>query len=231
MNGKNLNKEQKPIPQLESIYREHWNHARHFENVRLWYTKIYVTALGAIFVFMLQAGYSHQMDFSLISALALFGLILSGMGFLVIIDASLGYIHYITDIVMIYYYWDTMEFYRHPAKPVHFVKLLLYFYEIMTVFFAVLFLFYAPQIWTSLAPFHEHPILICVTFIVIYTGMEGLYQLKWKEYFVENWYFIRILRSDIEGYYWSEWKAWFKDPDFRRKIIYDARKRGILPPP
>jgi len=111
---------------------------------------------------------------------------------------------------MIYYYWDTMEFYRHPAKPVHFVKLLLYFYEIMTALFAVLFLFYAPQIWTSLAPFHEHPILICVTFIVIYTGMEGLYQLRWKEYFVENWYFIRTLRSDIEGYYWSEWKAWFK---------------------
>lgn len=230
MNGKNLNKEQEPIPQLESIYREHWNHARHYENVRLWYTKIYVAAVGAILVFMLQAGYSHQMDFSLISALALFGLILSEMGFLVIIGASLGYVHYITDIVMIYYYWDTLEFYRHPAKPVYFAVLLRFFYEIMTALFAVLFLFYAYRIWTSLVPFHEYLILLFVGFI-IYTGMEWLYKFKWREYFVENWYFIKTLRSDIEGYYRSEWKAWFKDPDFRRKIIKDARERGILPPP
>ena len=231
MNGKNLNKEQNPIPQLESIYREHWNHARHYENVRLWYTKIYVAAVGALLVFMLQAGYGDQTDFGSIPALALFGLILSEMGFVVIIDASLGYIHYITDIVMIYYYWDTMEFYTHPAKPVYFTKLLLFFYEFMSALFAVLYLLYASQIWIPYQLFQEYLILLPLVFGIILTGMEGLYRLRWRRYFMENWDFVRTLKSDVEGYYRSEWETWFKDPDFRRKIIIDAREREILPPP
>ena len=205
--------------------------ARHYENVRLWYTKIYVAAVGALLVFMLQAGYSDQTDFGSIPALALFGLILSEMGFVVIIDASLGYIHYITDIVIIYYYWDTMEFYTHPIKPVYFARLLRFFYEFMTALFAVLFLFCAFQIWTPLAPFHEHLFLLPVVFVIICTGMEGLYRLRWRKYFMENWDFIRVLRSDIEGYYRSEWKAWFKNPDFRKRIMKNAREREILPLP
>ena len=137
---------------------------------------------------------------------------------------TLGYLHHITDIVMIYYYWDKMEFYRHPKKPIRFGNVHRWFYEITIALFSVLSLFYLSQAWEPLAVFHEHPIWFIGVSIFIFVHIEGIYQLIWKKYFEKCMLFIRALRNDTEGRY-RDWDKWFKDLNFRTKIIEDARTR------
>lgn len=210
--------EDKRTSKLETIFTEHWNHARHCENERLWFTNIYAAIVAAILVFMGEA------DFGPILALTLFGLILSVLGFMVVITLSLGYAHHETDIIMIFYYWDKMEFYRHPKKPFFFFNMQRYFYEITIALFAVLFLFYAFQSWTSLAVFPEHLVWPILVFAIAFV-IEGLYRLKWNQYFSECWRFDEALREDTERRYRQEWDKLKKDLNFRRKIIKDAKKR------
>jgi len=220
-NGGDLIPKLRPIPELETIFKEHWNHARHCENERLWFNNIYAVVVAAILVFIGQAGYNQQTDLGPMLLLALFGLILSVLGFLVVIALTLGYAHHIMDIVMIFYYWDAMEFYRHPKKPVHFMDAHRCFYEITIALFAVLLLFYLSQAWDAIALFHKHWILL-IAFALIFAVIEGLYRLRWKEHFSKCWRFINALQNDFEAKYRDNWPEWFRNPkysDSQEKIV------------
>ena len=168
----------------------------------------------------------QQTNFDLVLLLVSFALVFSILGFRVVIAFSLAFERHKRDIIMILYYWDKMEFKRHPLRPILFVNVLRYFYEITTAIFAVLFLYYLSQAWPAFGSFYQQSIPL-MAFIPVYTFLciEIFYRLHWERYFRENRKLIEILRHDIEGYYRRDWDKWFKDPDFSRKIIEDARER------
>ena len=205
-----------PDSKLELIFREHWHHARHCENERIQFTSIYAAIVTAILYFIRKADCSYPRDIVPILLLVLFGLVLSIIGFLIVITLSLGYEHHITDIYMIFYRWNKMEFYRHPPKPIYFMNIHRWFYEITIALFAALLLYYGFDNWTFL-----------VVSVIIFVHIEGFYQLWWKKYIEECWEFEAALRSDTEGRYRKEWDKWFNPLDFRRRIVedYEAQKK------
>jgi len=155
--------------------------------------------------------------------LSSFGFILSVIGFMVVISLSLGYAHYIGDITMILYYWDKMEFYRHPKKPATFRDVHRRFFEITIVLFTVLFLFYLSRTWEPLAVLHEHPIWLIGISIIILIHIEGVYRWKFEKYATECARFKKALQNDFEGKYRDDWENWFKKPSARERIIEDAK--------
>ena len=206
--------------------------------------------VAAILVFIGNAAYGGSRDFGSASLLAFFGLILSIIGFFIVNALTLGYHHHITDLVMIYYYWDKMEFYRHPKKPTHFSISHRWFFEITIALFVVLLLVYLPQAEKSLPHFYENPRWLIVTFIGIFIFIEGLYQCEWEKYTSECSRFKKALQSDLDREYrkGDAWEEWFKDPrksmgkvavtpqkdtmkpeEIRKQIIEDAVYRHILP--
>lgn len=210
--GQKSKDEQEYKDELIAIFKEHWNHARHCENERLWFTNIYAVVVAAVLVFIGNAAYGVLADFDSAALLALFGLILSVIGFLVVTALTLGYLHHMTDIDMVFYYWDKMEFFRHPRKPALFGSAHRWFFEITIGLFAVLLLIYLPQAWTSLPPFHDYPGLLILTFITIFIVIEGLYRCEWKKYSNDCVRFRKALKYDFDKEYRKKWEKYFKDP-------------------
>lgn len=217
----NLESESNPNSELETIFKEHWNHARHCENERLQYTSIYAVVMAAILYVIGNTNFNPTRGL----LLAFLGLILSIIGFFIVITLSLGYEHHISDIYMIFYRWDKMEFYRHPSKPFYFLDLHRWFFEITITLFSVLLISYGYQGLTSRAPSHGFLAVLTVMFVIIAYGIDKLYQIKWVRYVKECWDFEKALRNDTEGTYRKDWDTWFKDLDFRKKIANEARKR------
>ena len=225
--------------ELIAIFKEHWNHARHCEIERLYFTSIYTAVVAGILVFIGNAAYGKIPDFISASLLAFFGLILSVIGFFVVTALTLGYLHHITDIVMIFYYWDKMEFYRHPGKPALFARAHRWFFEITISLFVILLLVYLPQAGISLPHFHENPPWLIATFIGIFIVIEGLYRCEWEKYSSDCVRFKNALQNDFDGNYRKKWEKWFKDPryvritlnaeEIRERVIDDAEDRYILP--
>jgi len=180
--------------------------------------------VAAILYFIAEINKDSETASVPILALALFGLILSVLGLKVMIALSLAYEHHKTDIIMIFYYWDKMELYRHPKRPVFFVGELRRFYEITIVLFAALSLYYGHLVWGPLELFHNHPLWLLMISAIIFIHIEGFYKLRWEQYFAESWRFTRILRNDTERRY-ENWDKWFTCLDFRRKVIEDAENR------
>lgn len=181
--------------------------------------------VAAILVFIREVDSGNQASSDPTLLLALFGLLLSVLGFLVVIALSLAYGYYITEIVLILYRWNTMEFFSPPKKPFSFMNVQRYFFEITIAFFAVLLLFLASQTWGSLLPFHEHPMWCVGVFVIISVIAELLYRSRWRKYVKDNWRFMAALRNDSTGIYRDNWDTWFKDLNFRRNIIKDAKRK------
>ncbi len=229
---------------METIYSEYWNHARQCINERLWFTNIYAVVLAAILVFSGKIEFNQQADFVLAFFLASFGLVLSVIGYFVVIAVSLGYDHYIGDITMILYYWDKMEFYRHPEKPATFRDVHRLLYEITIALFAALLLFYACLFYAYRASEDCNSptislvqmILLIVAFIAIFSIIKILYHCRWKWYATECKNFKKALQYDFDGEYREKWDKYFKDPrrkgiatkakDIRKEVI---DKAGISP--
>jgi hypothetical protein len=142
-----------------------------------------------------------------------------------VISLSLAFDHHKADTTMILYYWDKMEFHRHPKRPVFFVNVNRQLYETTTALFAVLLLYYASQKTTSLAGICNNPLGLILVFGTVIVIIEVLYRMKWEKYFKESWRFERVLRNDTEGRYRKDWDIWFKDLNFRRNIAKDAKRK------
>jgi hypothetical protein len=203
-------------------------------------------AVIAILVFIAEIGSGQQVNtaqqtgLSPTFLLALFGFILSIIGLRVVVSLTLGYDHYIGDITMILHYWDKMEFYRRPKKPVTFRKVHRRFFEVNISLFAMLSLYYGAQQMSFLAVFHEHLILPVLAFFITFVVIEVLHQCRWERFSRECVQFKKALQYDFDGKYREEWNWWFKDPrhgsttirpeEIRERIIDDAVDREILSP-
>lgn len=192
--------------ELIAIFREHWNHARHCENERLWFTNIYAVIVAAILVFVGNAVYSESPDYGSAVLLTLFGFILSIIGFVIIIALSLGYLHHIVDIVVVYYYWNKMEFYKHPRKSVHFGAAHRWFFEITIALFLVLSLSYSNQ--AEILP--ELPLIQWIPcpllWVITFVGIEIVYWKTWeKKYSGKCIEFMNELRNVPKEDYRKDW--------------------------
>lgn len=209
------NHEEDSLAEIKEIFKENWSQARHCENMRLWFTNIYAVVVAAILVFMGETGEPGPMLLFL-----LFGLILSVLGLLIVIAASLGYENYLVNIITILYYWDKLEFFNVPSKPVHFRSMHRCFYGITIALFGTLLQFYLLEI----------VILVIPVFVVIFVSIEGVYQIKLKRYFELRWAFTKALLHDTERFYRSHWDILFKniDPEFREMVADRWRTGGKL---
>jgi hypothetical protein len=207
-------------PELETALKEHWEHARHCVRERLWFNNIFAAVIAAIFVFLGQGSGSQGTDVVLI----IFGLFISIIGFMVVVALTLGYLHYMNDVTMIFYCWDRTEFWRHPKKPTHFGSTHRYFYEFAIALFLVFFFYRLAQI---------HWCWLTLGFIVFFAVIETLYQCSWKQYSDECWRFKMALLNDFSGIYRKEWDKWFRNPkfpEFQKRIVDDAERRRIIGP-
>ena len=154
---------------------------------------------------MSKIDYSVSINRFIAFSLSIFVLILSVLGFMMVIALSLAYEHHIMDAIMVFYYWDKMEFYRHPGRPFIFVSVLRRFYEVTTSIFVVLSLFCAFQDGTSSEVSYVHLILLILIFTITLIFIEMVYRCRWKKYFADNWRFKRTLQNDTTGFYRQDW--------------------------
>lgn len=225
MNEENPTQELKPIKQLETMYKEYWEHSRHCEKEMFWFTNIYVVVVAAILAFM------RDTNNGLTLVLVSFGLILSVFGLFIVIALTQGHHNYITNIVTTCYRWDVMEFYANPKKAFYYKRVHRWFFEITIVLFAALTLYHGHQIWEPLAVFREHLIWLIGASVIIWITIKILYRCEWNAYTWDLRGYRKVLRNDIEGHYRNDWDTWFRDPkfpEFWEKIVRDARKRGVL---
>ena len=235
MNGGNVNPKLKEIPQLETVFREHWNHARHCENERLQFTSIYLVVATAILYLTGNTLYNGNpgnsaalSEYFTVLLLASFGLIFSVIGFYILNALSLGYEHHISNIVMIFYYWDIMEFYRHPQKPTFFARAHRWFFEVIISLFTVFILYILLLSQTSSIFF------CCILFALplpIAFLIEKVYRKTWGKYSVDCARFKRALLSDFGGTEYGsdtkKWEEWFRDPNYpdsMAKVLENQRK-------
>ena len=122
--------------------------------------------------------YGQTNDLTLV--LAIFGIILSVIGFFITVALSLGHQNYIMNVVVILCCLRKSEFYRDWEKPVHYKKWHRIFFEITITLFVALSLYYGYQAWEGLAIFHNHPLWSTVLSVIILCHIEILYRWRWK---------------------------------------------------
>ncbi|KYK34620.1 MAG: hypothetical protein AYK18_13895 [Theionarchaea archaeon DG-70] len=83
------------------------------------------------------------LNLGLLSLLCLFLLILSVLGFRVVISQSLGHHNYIINVLMILECWGKTGFFKNPKKPFFLKRSCRKFYEATIAFFFTLFVFFA----------------------------------------------------------------------------------------
>ena len=151
--------------------------------------------MAAILVFMreISSNAGSNSELALAPLLAIFGLILSIIGFLVCISLAMGHQNYIANIVVILHHWEATDFYRDWKKSIHYKDFHRMFFEIIAAFFVVLSLYYGHQIWNSLAVFKENSTLLLFVFILAFVHFEMCYRLVWKKEFDKRKDFIKKL--------------------------------------
>lgn len=188
-------------------------------------------------VFIGGAVHSDSPDFSSAILLALFGLVLSVIGFLITVALTLGHLNHKLNVMMILYSWSKTEFYIDPKKPVPYKTVHRWFFEITIALFASLLLFYSFKSWTYSTDREQTVLFILATVIifgaifgVISYAIDALYKDRWRKYSRERVIFLKALRNDTERHYEGEWPNLFKPPKSLKELVKYAVDKGILKP-
>jgi hypothetical protein len=190
----------------------------------LWFTNFYGALVAAVLVFMRYVDYNKQTDLIIASLLIFFILILSVLGFQLVIALSLGHENYLMNIEMILNYWNKTGFYKDPEKPFHFKVVYRKFFETTISLFLALLVFCVLYICKILVLPHDHVILLTTgfltLFILIFIVVERVYKFKWKKEFDLREEFIKKIRSCKKGVYQYNWDQQFRKKDSKlwRKI-------------
>ena len=212
---------------MEAILKQNWEHSRHCEIQSLWFTNIFAAIMAAILFFIGQLGFGDQINLIPILLLAFFGLILSVVGFHIVIALSLGHQNYILNVVVILYRWKKSFFYRDWEKGVHYKVWHRYFFETIIALFLVLLLFCIWGYLFSLERFLEHLIWLIAAFIsiwaLIFVGIEIYFQKRWKKEFE--------YRSEVIKGLFPDFKQKEDDPDKEVKRIKQEIKKLCYPDP
>lgn len=206
------------IAKSEAILRENWEHSRHCENLLLWFTNIYAIVMAAILVFIGERYDTLNENFAPVLLLSVFGLILSVIGFSMVVAFSLGHKNYIMNIVTILYTWNMKEFYKDWEKPFHFKRVHRWFFEAtFALFFILCVMLSLRYVFQGSVTFEEllfrYPIvsvipgkvlfryptfLVIPAFFIVLGFVEELYQWKLEGEFKARREFIRMLHEGFQ---------------------------------
>ncbi|KYK37645.1 MAG: hypothetical protein AYK18_09365 [Theionarchaea archaeon DG-70] len=238
MSEDSLGEEQKLNPKLETILKEHWEHARFCEYEMILFTSIYGAIVAGALVFMSRMDYKEPINFALASLLSLFLLGLSALGFGVVISQSLGHHNYILNVLMILDCWKKTRFYKNPKKPCFLKKSCRQFYEITIAFFGILFVYYAFFPSDGKIPdtvSFGQVLLLIVIFLSLFASIEKLYQWKWEIYSIKRRLFMAALRkSKGEFCKYDNWDEQLENKnsqlwkDIRAKLGSDEQYAKLL---
>lgn len=106
------------------------------------FTSLYSAIVAGALVFMSKINYDQSMSLVLALLVSVFLLILSVLGFQMVISQSLGHLDYIINVLMILGHWGKTGFFKGLEKPFFLKRSYRYFFEITTAFFIMLSLFY-----------------------------------------------------------------------------------------
>lgn len=198
MSEDSLGEEQKLNPKLEIILKEHWEHARFCEYEMILFTSIYGAIVAGALVFMSRIDLEESINFALASLLSLFLLVLSGLGFRVVVSQSLGHHNYVLNVLMILDCWNKTRFYKNPKKPCFLKESCRQFYEITIAFFVTLFFFYVFYAFEGKAPdtvSFKQVLVFFVIFLLLFISIGKLYRWKWGMYATKRRLFMAALRK------------------------------------
>ena len=122
---------------LKSIYEQHWLHARHVENERLWFTNIYFIAVGGLLAYTFEKGTADFWPWPILIPVFIFSM----LGFCMCHHMSLPFLYHsrMADIIQIkewklpYNYFYRIKG-KDPSKFGSFSKVFHIFYIIMSSF-------------------------------------------------------------------------------------------------
>ena len=155
------------------------------------------------------------LNLGLLSLLCLFLLILSVLGFRVVISQSLGHHNYIINVLMILECWGKTGFFKNTKKPFFLKRSCRKFYEATIAFFFTLFVFFAFYAIKGKVPdtiTFIQGIFFIVVFSFIYFFIEHvLYKYKWSRYSMGRRLLIEAIRKGEKKFYRPDWDLQLED--------------------
>ncbi|MBU7026020.1 MAG: hypothetical protein HXS48_03685 [Theionarchaea archaeon] len=155
--------------------------------------------------------------------LSVFGLILSVIGFSMVIAFSLGHKNYIMNIVTILYTWDMKEFYKDWEKPFHFKRVHRWFFETTFALFLILciilslrYVFQEPVTFKEVLSIYPIVSVILKEVLFQYPMIAFIFELIYKYPTFLATYAFFIVLGFVEGLYRWKLEGEFKA---RRKFI------------
>jgi len=118
---------------LKSIYEQHWLHARHVENERLWFTNIYILIVGVLLAYTFGKSETSFWSWSILAII----FILSLAGFFMCHSLRIPFVYHtkMADAIQIKQ-WDLPYNYGwyDPPKLIHFHAVFSWLYIVMSSF-------------------------------------------------------------------------------------------------
>lgn len=176
---------------LKSVYEQHWLHARHVENERLWFTNIFALIVAGLLAFL-----GTVEDKELLSLFAIYAgcfiFILSMLGYFLCLTWRAPFVEHTTlarkmleDLSLKEYAPYTTEAYKKLKGKIAANKLFLYFYAFMAGGALFLLLYVGvgrmekcPYLWVSIA-------VSVIVFLVLYLLWRVWFKKKEDKYLEE----------------------------------------------
>lgn len=118
---------------LKSVYEQHWLHARHVENERLWFTNIYILIIGALLAYTFGRGEAGLWPWSILAIV----LTISLIGFFMCYSLRIPFIYHteMADTIQIKEWNLPYNYLKYkPSKLIHFHVVFSWLYIVMSSF-------------------------------------------------------------------------------------------------
>ncbi len=109
-----MNKETERKEFLRSVYEQHWLHARHVEDERLWFTNIYLVAVGGLLAYTFEKGTAHSWPWQILILVFIFSI----LGFFMCHHLCIPFLYHsrMADIIQIHE-WQLPYHYFYSRCP------------------------------------------------------------------------------------------------------------------
>lgn len=118
---------------LTSIYEQHWLHARHVENEKLWFTNIYILIVGVLLAYTFESGKAGFWSWPILAIV----LALSLAGFFMCHSLRIPFVYHtkMADIIQIKEWGLPYNYgWYDPPKLIHFHAVFSWLYIVMSSF-------------------------------------------------------------------------------------------------
>ena len=125
----------------DKIYEQHWVHARHVENERLWFTNIFVVIMGALLAILGSDMLKNNANEHMVIVISSVGLVLSLLGYFLVVSWRAPFVEHTTLAIRMLQEDGDLAKYA-PYTSEHFAKLKFGWitaHELFLYFYALIF--------------------------------------------------------------------------------------------